>query len=74
MSEVTTIYNSYIKPLRFTIDTRNTESGGSNSNQYRLPTISTGTYDFEVDWGDGTTDTITSYDQTEVTHTYDTEG
>ena len=27
-------------------------------------------YNFDVDWGDGTTDTITSFNQTEVTHTY----
>jgi len=27
-------------------------------------------YNFEVNWGDGTTDTITSYNQAEATHTY----
>lgn len=37
-----------------------------------LPLISTGTYDFDVDWGDGNTDTITTYNQAEVTHTYAT--
>ena len=35
-----------------------------------LPLVSTGSYDFDVDWGDGSSDTITAYDQAEVTHTY----
>ena len=37
-----------------------------------LPLVSTGSYDFDVDWGDGSSDTITAYDQAEVTHTYAT--
>ena len=39
-----------------------------------LPLVSTGNYNFSVNWGDGTTDTITTYDQAEVTHTYATGG
>jgi len=35
-----------------------------------LPLQTAGTYNFVVDWGDGTTSTITSYDQVEATHTY----
>ncbi len=36
----------------------------------QLPLTSGYTYDFVVDWGDGTTDTITSYNQTETLHYY----
>jgi len=40
-----------------------------------LPLVSGGTYDFYVNWGDGTTtDHITAYNQAEVTHTYATAG
>ncbi|MCY3410000.1 MAG: BspA family leucine-rich repeat surface protein [Candidatus Heimdallarchaeota archaeon] len=55
-------------------DTRNLSDGSSNSNQITLPLEDIGTYDFTVDWGDGTSDTISSWDQVEVTHTYSTEG
>lgn len=46
----------------------------SASNQYTLPTVWGGNYDFTVDWGDGSADDITSWDQAEVTHTYATGG
>lgn len=36
-----------------------------------LPLVSTGSYSFTVDWGDGNTDVITSWNQVEVTHTYE---
>ena len=39
-------------------------------NQIRLPLSASGTYDFVVSWGDGREDTITAYNQEEVTHTY----
>ncbi len=46
----------------------------SASNQYTLPTVWGGNYDFTVDWGDGSADDITSWDQAEVAHTYATGG
>ncbi|MFX1477406.1 MAG: BspA family leucine-rich repeat surface protein [Promethearchaeota archaeon] len=55
-------------------DTRNNEYGGSGRDQIILPLESNGTYNFEVDWGDGTNNTITSWNQPEVNHTYDSEG
>jgi len=60
--------------FRFTVDTR--DSGGTTlSNQFALgSTKSNGTYNFVVDWGDGTTDTITAYNQAENLHTYATAG
>jgi surface protein len=54
--------------------TTNTSSGSSNSDQVRLPLHSTGTYNFTVNWGDGNTDTITTYNQAETTHTYSSSG
>jgi len=59
----------------FTIDTTSTEAGSSAANQYRLPLMSTGTYDFYVNWGDGTLgDQITTWNQSEATHTYASSG
>jgi hypothetical protein len=46
----------------------------SAANQIQLPLISTGNYNFVVDWGDGNTDTITVWNQAETLHTYATEG
>lgn len=55
-------------------DTRNTSGSSSASNQVKLPLTTAGSYNFTVDWGDGNTDVITAYNQSEVTHTYSTEG
>jgi len=55
-------------------DTSKISSGSSSSNQVRLPLVSSGTYNFLVKWGDGDQDTITSWDQAEVTHSYASEG
>ena len=41
--------------FKFLVDTR---LAGSASDTFVLPLVSSGTYDFEVDWGDSTTDTI----------------
>ena len=61
-----------IQPFTFTVDT--TESGTSASDQFTLPlTTSTG-LDCVVDWGDGTSDNITSHTAPEVTHTYPSGG
>ncbi len=45
-------------------------SGDTTDHQIQLPTVSTGTYDFIVDWGDGNTDHITAYNDAAITHTY----
>ncbi len=55
-------------------DTRNTSTGSSNADQIKLPIPSGGTYDFNVFWGDDTSDRITAHDQAEVTHTYAEQG
>jgi len=54
--------------------TTNTSSGSSDSDQVKLPLISTGTYNFVVNWGDGNSDTITTWDQAQTTHTYASSG
>ena len=55
-------------------DTTKVSPGSSNSNQVHLPLEMTGTYDFVVQWGDGSNNTITSWDQAETTHTYASGG
>jgi len=58
-----------------TFDTTLTSSGSSASNQLALPLLSTGgTYNFTVEWGDGTSNLITSGTQAERIHTYASAG
>ena len=40
----------------------------------KLPLQSDGIYNFNINWWDGTTDNITSYNQSEVTHVYPSDG
>jgi len=54
--------------------TSNTSVSSSAADQIELPLVSTGTYSMTVDWGDGTSDTITTWDQPERLHTYSTPG
>ncbi len=49
-------------------------SGVSNYTQIKLPLQSCGSYDFTINWGDKTTNKITTWNQPEVTHTYETGG
>ena len=49
-------------------------AGTSNASQITLPLVSSGSYDFFVDWGDGTYDVIKSWDQAEKTHDYVASG
>lgn len=57
--------------VRSFIATWKTDNAGiSASNQIKLPLVNGGTYNFEVDWGDSTIDTITVWNQAETTHTY----
>lgn len=48
--------------------------GASDDDQIRLPLVDDGLYDFTIDWGDGTSSTITEWDQAEVTHSYASSG
>jgi len=77
-----TVGNVVTTSITFTIatvftsgwDTTKTSSGSSNSDQVMLPLESSGTYNFFVDWGDGSSNTITAWDQVEKTHTYPSQG
>lgn len=57
-----------------TWDTTKISAGSSALNQIHLPLESSGTYNFTVDWGDGNTDLITVWSQSETTHTYAVAG
>lgn len=61
-----------IQPFIMSVKTNN--AGTSSSTQFKLPLPSSGTYNFSVDWGDGTNNTITAYNQAQTTHTYSTAG
>jgi surface protein len=53
---------------------RTNNPGTSASNCIKLPLIPGGTYNFTVNWGDGQSSTITSWNQAETTHCYATAG
>lgn len=59
------------------VSTWNTSLNNSRSsarNQISLPLTTKGTYNFNVSWGDGTSDIITVWNQSQATHTYTTAG
>jgi len=51
----------------------NTEFG-NRLNSVRLPLLNDGVYNFVVDWGDGATSSITTWNQTQTSHTYSVAG
>jgi len=66
--------NAYSVPFVSTWKTDNLSTGSSNSNQVKLPLIPDGSYNFYVNWGDGTFSSIAAWNQPEVTHTYPAVG
>jgi surface protein len=65
-----TIRNSF----NFVVKTDNTSTGSSTATQFKLPLVSTGTYNCTVYWGDGTSSVITTWNQAQTTKTYATAG
>ena len=57
-------------PFISTWKTDNLSTGSSTNTQVKLPLVSTGTYKFTVNWGDGSSNVITTWNQAQVTHTY----
>ena len=58
-------------PMTFSVLPYNSGGTSTPSGQYKLGLYSTGTYNFTVSWGDGSSDdVITSYNQPEATHDY----
>ena len=53
---------------------RDLGGSGSPNDTVILPLTSDGSYNFDVDWGDGNRDNITGYNQSEVTHQYSNTG
>ena len=54
-----------------TINTANVSTGSSDAQSFALPLVASGTYNFTVDWGDGSPPSvITAYNQPDVVHTY----
>jgi surface protein len=51
-------------------NTEKISRGSSAANQITLPLESDGTYNFTVEWGDGTSNNITNWNDANVTHTY----
>lgn len=62
------------KPFISTWNTAITYTGSTANNQIKLPLISTGVYKFTVNWGDNTSDVITTWNQAQTTHTYAAPG
>lgn len=58
----------------FNINTNNISTGSTAANQFALPTSSGGTYNFNVDWGDGTNNNIITWNDPLITHTYSAAG
>jgi surface protein len=59
---------------KFVTSWKTDNAGTSTSTQIALPLTNNGTYNFLVDWGDTLQDTITTYNQAAVTHTYSSAG
>ncbi len=70
----TALYAGNPDAFSTTWDTNNTSVWSSADNQIQLPLISSGNYNFTVDWWDGNSDTITTWNQPETTHTYANPG
>lgn len=58
--------------FKITIDT--TKPGSTNSQSFQLSFAYLSTVNFTVDWGDGTSDVITTWDQAELIHAYASSG
>jgi hypothetical protein len=58
--------------FKMTVNTALT--GTSANDEFKLTLYSGDTYSFDIDWGDGTTDTITAWNQAELLHTYSVAG
>ena len=63
-----------IPTFEFTINTNNTSTGSTTNTQFKLPLVSSLPLNAVVDWGDNTTDTITTWNQAQTTHTYASAG
>jgi surface protein len=72
----TFVYNGLnIRSPSFVSQWKTDNAGGvTANNQIKLPLHVTGVYNFQVNWGDGVTETITTYNASAATHTYPAPG
>jgi surface protein len=56
------------------IMTIDTTQAGSASDTFILPCGNIGVYDATIDWGDGSSSNITTYNDADLTHVYSTDG
>jgi surface protein len=63
---------SQLPTFKFTVDT--TVSGTSGVAKFQLPLVSSLPLNAVVNWGDGSTDTITTFNQEQTLHTYASGG
>lgn len=54
--------------------TIDTTQAGSASNTFILPCLNTGVYNATIDWGDGSTSVITTFNDADLTHVYSVGG
>jgi surface protein len=73
-SEILQNYNAMKDRFAFIFTVDTTKAGTTSSTQFKLPLVSSGSINFVVEWGDGTTDTITTFNQAQTTHTYSSSG
>ena len=66
--------NEYGNMFVSTWNTEKISTGSTKSNQIKLPLLPNGKYNFIINWGDGTKTSITDWNQTEITHTYNEPG
>jgi surface protein len=63
----------FVDPTYFKFGVNTTQTGVSGFGNFILPLVSNGSINFVIDWGDGTQDTITSFNQSETLHEYNIE-
>ena len=68
------IQTNYKRTGVFTSTWKTDNAGTTTSTQIKLPLQSNGSYKFYVDWGDGTSDYIYAWNQSQTTHTYPSSG
>ncbi|QEE16989.2 BspA family leucine-rich repeat surface protein [Promethearchaeum syntrophicum] len=70
----TSVTFTIVEVFTSTWNTSKISIGSSNNDQIRLPLEPSGIYNFFVDWGDGSSNTITAWNQAEINHTYPSQG
>ena len=67
-------YQNYLSKNGYTTDFVMEVAIATNGDSFTIPCSDTGTFNAVIDWGDGSTDTITTFDAAALQHTYATAG